>query len=603
MDVIFIEDRKEFDSIIRYNNIEYINNHPNTILLTMNYANFPDLRIGVETPFEKGVEYLAKYISQSKNVYVLGNVWVGFSKSKNIRISLGDSVQYYRNLGKALEKTDYKEYIEVMHDSFIDLLDIYKKITECINSRVNDFPKFEEINSEFLRMFLLFETVERIKWELEYLQDEYLHSNYLKRIEYIRSLLESIEENFYDETDLFTLLTKVIPSEEFKEYLYPNTCEALYLEIKEAYFALIRENIWESCSFSVFGDEFCFYNKNHEFLNISKDILILVGANGAGKSYFLSNISKNYRKLEPNVSISSKVLENERIFHTNVININSELSYNDPKKFYENLLRALISGNKNLLIFMLSVLENDPLFSFVSVVSKIDTLSEKINNDKFTVDLFLTEYRGQLYEDVEFDEFFDSLSDGQRRVLEIIVVICFCLPYVKQKNKTQYWNLFLIDEPENSLHPPYITTLIKIIKDFQDINIYSSSIIATHSPVIVQEFTSDMVRIVRREVDEVGNHVRQNLEIPSFETYGENIGILTDRIFGRDPLNTGFRQTLKNIVSSLSENELSSPGVREKYIYPKIGVTSLGMEASMVLNGFISSRRKNIEFKKSEGLR
>lgn len=601
MKVIFIEDRKEFDSIMRYNNIEYINNHPNTILLTMNYANFTDLQIGVETPFEKGVEYLAKYISQSKNVYVLGNVWVGFSKSKNIRISLGDSVQYYRNLGKALEKTDYEEYLEVMHDSFKDLLDIYKKITECINSRVNDFPKCEEINSEFRRMFLLFEIVERINteilWELEHLQDEYLRSKY------IQSLFESIQENFYDETDLFTLLTEVIPSEEFKQYLYPNTCEALYIEIKEAYFALIRENIWESCSFSVFGDEFCFYNKNHEFLNISKDILILVGANGAGKSYFLSNISNNYRKLEPNVSISSKVLENERIFHTNVININSKLSYNEPKKFFENLVRALFPGNKNLLIFMLSVLENDPLFSFVSVVSKIDTLSEKINNDKSSMDTFLTEYIDQLYKDVEFGEFFDSLSDGQRRVLEIIVVICRSLPYVKQKNKTQYWNLFLIDEPENSLHPPYITTLIKIIKDFQDINIYSSSIIATHSPMIVQEFTSDMVRIVRREVDEVGNHVRQNLEIPSFETYGENIGILTDLIFGRDPLNTGFRQTLKNIVSSLPENELSSPGVREKYIYPKIGVTSLGMEASMVLNGLISSRRKNIEFKKSEGSR
>lgn len=601
MKVIFIEDRKEFDSIMRYNNIEYINNHPNTILLTMNYANFTDLQIGVETPFEKGVEYLAKYISQSKNVYVLGNVWVGFSKSKNIRISLGDSVQYYRNLGKALEKTDYEEYLEVMHDSFKDLLDIYKKITECINSQVNDFPKCEEINSEFRRMFLLFEIVERINteilWELEHLQDEYLRSKY------IQSLFESIQENFYDETDLFTLLTEVIPSEEFKQYLYPNTCEALYIEIKEAYFALIRENIWESCSFSVFGDEFCFYNKNHEFLNISKDILILVGANGAGKSYFLSNISNNYRKLEPNVSISSKVLENERIFHTNVININSKLSYNEPKKFFENLVRALFPGNKNLLIFMLSVLENDPLFSFVSVVSKIDTLSEKINNDKSSMDTFLTEYIDQLYKDVEFGEFFDSLSDGQRRVLEIIVVICRSLPYVKQKNKTQYWNLFLIDEPENSLHPPYITTLIKIIKDFQDINIYSSSIIATHSPMIVQEFTSDMVRIVRREVDEVGNHVRQNLEIPSFETYGENIGILTDLIFGRDPLNTGFRQTLKNIVSSLPENELSSPGVREKYIYPKIGVTSLGMEASMVLNGLISSRRKNIEFKKSEGSR
>lgn len=623
MDVIFIEDRKEFDSIMRYNNIEYINNHPNTILLTMNYANFPDLRIGVETPFEKGVEYLAKYISQSKNVYVLGNVWVGFSKSKNIRISLGDSVQYYINLGKALEKTEYKEYIEVMHDSFIDLMDIYKKINECINSRVNEFPKFEEINSEFRKMFLLFELVERINteilWELEHLQDEYLRSNYHEHIEYIsesifasefyeefmencdaaryiQGLFDSIEENFYDETDLFTLLTKVIPSEEFKEYLYPNTCEALYLEIKEAYFALIRESIWESCSFSVFGDEFCFYNKNHEFLNISKDILILVGANGVGKSYFLSNISNNYRKLELNVSISNKVLENERSFHANVININSKLSYNEHKQFFENLVCALLE-NKNLLIFMLSVLENDPLFSFISVVSKIDTLSEKINNDKSSMDVFLTEYRDQLYKDVGFGEFFDSLSDGQQRVLEIIVVICSSLPYVKQNNKTQYWNLLLIDEPENSLHPPYITTLIKIIKDFQDINIYSSSIIATHSPMIVQEFTSDMVRIVRREVDEVGNHIRQNLEIPSFETYGENIGILTDRIFGRDPLNTGFRQTLKDIVNSLPKNELFSPEVREKYIYSQIGVTSLGMEASMVLNGLISSRRKNIELK------
>lgn len=115
--------------------------------------------------------------------------------------------------------------------------------------------------------------------------------------------------------------------------------------------------------------------------------------------------------------------------------------------------------------------------------------------------------------------------------------------------------------------------------------------------MIVQEFTSDMVRIVRREVDEVGNHIRQNLEIPSFETYGENIGILTDRIFGRDPLNTGFRQTLKDIVNSLPKNELFSPEVREKYIYSQIGVTSLGMEASMVLNGLISSRRKSIELK------
>ena len=152
--------------------------------------------------------------------------------------------------------------------------------------------------------------------------------------------------------------------------------------------------------------------------------------------------------------------------------------------------------------------------------------------------------------------------------------------------------VIIIDEPENSLHPPYVSALLKILNIFCKVNMYGCSIMATHSPIVLQEFTSDMVRIVERDPE--GKTVFKR---PDFETYGENIGILTDRIFGRDPLNTGFRQTLKNIVNNLSENKLSSPDVREKYIYPKIGVTSLGMEASMVLNGLISSRRKNIELK------
>lgn len=622
MDVIFIEDRKEFDSITRNENLKYVQENRNTVLLTPDSAGKSghgiftnDIKLS-----ETNIECSIKYISKNKNVYSLGNAWIEIRKSsdifnkKYISTSLGVGLQYYKNLKKALENVSFEEYREALKDSFEDVMTYYNP--EMISS-LQDSVK----SIDFCKRFALFNST------INNLYDYASLILYTKEDPRFSGILEvTLPKVIRDinEGNLYTLLNLMYNSNlhELSTLLnYQNE----YKNIEDVYNILIGKKLWECFTIKIIDDrlannDIVFKNDNSQ--EMLKNIITIIGANGAGKSFILSKILNDHRSGYI-ISLDNSFQKFEKSIPLYKIYINSK---DFSKDHFFRSLASIVLNERNLLSFLLSRLEDDPLFSALHIANKIDSLYEIIHQKLLKEKLSLFEYMEKLnisdelmslyaYSELKYfyEDGYYSMSDGQRRILEIILQICCSIltpqyvvkndlrPYyeynISYDSESRYWALFLIDEPENSLHPPYIATLIKIIKDFQDINIYSSTIIATHSPMIVQEFTSDMVRIVRREVDEAGNHIRQNLEMPSFETYGENIGILTDRIFGRDPLNTGFRQTLKDIVNSLPKNELFSPGVREEYIYPKIGVTSLGMEASMVLNGLISSRRKNIELK------
>ena len=71
-------------------------------------------------------------------------------------------------------------------------------------------------------------------------------------------------------------------------------------------------------------------------------------------------------------------------------------------------------------------------------------------------------------------------------------------------------------------------------------------IIATHSPVIIQEVPKDCVWILRR----VGGELIA--ERPEIETFGENLGILTSEIFGYEVTNSGFHTMIQNSVEKYS---------------------------------------------------
>lgn len=102
-------------------------------------------------------------------------------------------------------------------------------------------------------------------------------------------------------------------------------------------------------------------------------------------------------------------------------------------------------------------------------------------------------------------------------------------------------SLVLFDEPEMHLHPPLTAALMQAIRIIlEEVNAFC--IVATHSPVVVQETLARHVRIVTRAGDTL--HFRQ----PKLETFGENVGLLTYDIFGLVASSTDFHEVLDLLV-------------------------------------------------------
>ena len=85
--------------------------------------------------------------------------------------------------------------------------------------------------------------------------------------------------------------------------------------------------------------------------------------------------------------------------------------------------------------------------------------------------------------------------------------------------------LVLIDEPESHLHPPLLSAFIRVVSDLL-INRNGVAIIATHSPVVLQEVSKSCVWIVGRRGSSC------SADRPEVETFAENVGTLTREVFG-----------------------------------------------------------------------
>ena len=97
--------------------------------------------------------------------------------------------------------------------------------------------------------------------------------------------------------------------------------------------------------------------------------------------------------------------------------------------------------------------------------------------------------------------------------------------------------LVLFDEPETHLHPPLMAALMHAVRMIlTELNAYC--VVATHSPVLLQETLACHVRYVSRNGSEL------TIKRPKIETYGENIGILTYDSFGLTAASTDYHAAL-----------------------------------------------------------
>jgi len=242
-------------------------------------------------------------------------------------------------------------------------------------------------------------------------------------------------------------------------------------------------------------------------------------------SRFANVIFVSFSPFDPFVLVSEKIGEPSSLtptseyigLHTRFPNIRIKTLHELAKDFAESIQKCLeTDANRDLWFSALETLSTDLIFKSETIVALADRSSDR---DLETLELFAI-------------DLFHRLSSGHMLVLLVITQL---VALVEERT------LVLIDEPETHLHPPFLSSYLRAISNLL---IYrnGAAIIATHSPVVLQEVPKECVTLIRR----VGEIV--NFDKPEFETYGENVGTLTREIFGLEVTESGFYKNIRDAV-------------------------------------------------------
>jgi predicted ATPase len=159
---------------------------------------------------------------------------------------------------------------------------------------------------------------------------------------------------------------------------------------------------------------------------------------------------------------------------------------------------------------------------------------------------------------------FGRLSSGHKIVL---LTITRLVETVEERT------LVLLDEPEAHLHPPLLSAFVRSLSDLL-VNRNGVAIVATHSPVVLQEVPRNCAWKLRRTGHEA------TAERPEIETFGENVGVLTREAFGLEVTHSGFHKLLQDSIKDQRQFE----AVLERF------GEQLGTEARAIARALIAER-------------
>ena len=138
------------------------------------------------------------------------------------------------------------------------------------------------------------------------------------------------------------------------------------------------------------------------------------------------------------------------------------------------------------------------------------------------------------------DKALSLLSSGQSILAHYVTAL---LAWIQPNS------LVLFDEPETHLHPNAVANLFLVLSDvLQDFNSYA--IVATHSPVVIQEIPSKRVLVFER-VDNV-----TDAHPLLIESFGESLTELTRHVFETDEVKNVYRRTLKDLAEDETVEEV-----------------------------------------------
>lgn len=268
-------------------------------------------------------------------------------------------------------------------------------------------------------------------------------------------------------------------------------------------------------------------------VDINHRIYVLIGKNGTGKTRILSGIAQELAKDRPDRIGPIKPLFS-KVF---------TLSYSIFDKFEiqqaNSAFNYVYCGLKKSRTEHLT--EEELRIRFLNAAKLIgereftddwrDILGNFISDDVLNK-IFVSKSGTYSFTPQNLSAGFDLLSSGQHILLYVLTEM---LAQIRNES------LILYDEPETHLHPNAVAELmnsiLRLVKRFK-----SFCIIATHSPLIVQCVQSRNVMVVNRE----GNDIQ--LRALERETYGENLTVITEDIFGNRSIDKDYLQLLTSLV-------------------------------------------------------
>lgn len=274
----------------------------------------------------------------------------------------------------------------------------------------------------------------------------------------------------------------------------------------------------------------------------SNRIYAMIGKNGTGKTQFMTSLpldisQKKNEKFSPKSPSFSKVI---------AVSYSAFDSFEIPKKTasFSYVYCGLRDNAGERMTDKGLVLRFHSSRKKLEEQERMSTWVELLYNfiERDIIDLFIIKKRRTYtFDYTGFSTTRKLLSSGQSILLYIITEIVANI---------RYDSIILYDEPETHLHPNAISQLINTIYDLVD-EFQSYCIVATHSPLIIRDLLSKNVLVVEKEA---GFFSVRKLGI---ETFGENLTVLTDEVFGNREIPKQYREILRDLVSDgLSYEEI-----------------------------------------------
>jgi predicted ATP-dependent endonuclease of OLD family len=209
------------------------------------------------------------------------------------------------------------------------------------------------------------------------------------------------------------------------------------------------------------------------------------------------------------------------------------------KEFLESLRAIIIASKTTRLLMALRTLEADPIFKDIGISQIVFKRNLK-----------------------RAGRIFQKLSSGHKIVL---------LTITKLVETVEERTLVIMDEPEGHLHPPLLSAFTRALSDLLKSR-NGVGIIATHSPVVLQEVPKSCVFIINRRNKDI------SIDNPEIETFGENIGTLTREVFGLEVTQSGFHKLVANVVEELGDYNATID-----YFNDELGMEARGIIRALLL--------------------